>query len=194
MSLSPPVAIAQEIFRRDKAFRREREPGRGLMDDNVFSKYLLCSLSSRSFVSSRNCSADFLESGLDEQFAAHTDAAMKEGIRNLNAFVAQRESPGQRHARSCYRAECRRDQRGWRDCLAEVCVSMSLVVSLSRGGWSSHKPVSFSAFARFSFRPQCGVAPPPGLSRLEFYISRPAGRDSSQKILPAPSRTSCRAL
>ena len=95
VSLSPPVAIAQEIFRRDKAFRRELEPGRGLMEDNVFSKYLLCSFSSRSFVLSPKCSADFLEGCLDEQFAAHPDAAMKEGIRNLKAFVAQRESPGQ---------------------------------------------------------------------------------------------------
>ena len=88
VSLSPPVAIAQEIFRRDKAFRRELEPGSGLIGRQRLFEISLVQLFESLFCSVSKRSADFLEGCFDEQFAAHADAAMKEGIRNLNAFVA----------------------------------------------------------------------------------------------------------
>jgi hypothetical protein len=94
MSFSPPVAIAQGIFLRDKALRSEFEPGKDLREDSIF-EISLVQLFEPLFRPISKRSAGFLEGCLDEQFAAHSNAAMKKGIRNLKAFVAQRESPGQ---------------------------------------------------------------------------------------------------
>lgn len=95
------------------------------------------------------CSVYFLQNCFDEQLTPHTDAAMKKGIRDFNAFAAQREPPSQNmFIVAIQEGAVKIEEYGWM-------ISPGLRVTIlfcfsSRGGSSSHKRVNSSVLACFS--------------------------------------------